>query len=77
MNFVVGFALICAAALAPQECTRDTARISIPLRQEQWQGILCGLAGQTIVAQSPFAREGEYVKVVCVLRRNMAQNGGK
>ncbi len=62
--------LVCAAGLSPSDCNAKTA-LDVYHAPSANQGVMCGLFGQTYLAQTSLAKRGpgEYLKITCLARR--------
>ncbi len=70
MNGLLTVALICAATLAPADCTRDTA-LDV-LVQPAPSPVACLLGGEAMVAGGAFGRDraaDSYLKIGCERRK--------
>ena len=67
MNTILAVILVCAAATAQPDCTRDTAVDVVTAPTPSL--FACMMAGQASVARDRLLGDGRYVKVVCGARR--------
>lgn len=67
MNTFAVLILVCASALQPKDCQRETA-LDIIIGPNASNEVMCAMQSQAFFAQTEMTRalaNGEYVKVMC------------
>ena len=73
MTFLA-YIFLCAASVAPGDCDARNA-IDTVLGPETNSEIMCGLASQETLAKTSLTpRNGEYLKILCIMRQVHADN---